>query len=290
MPFGVRASNSSSTRGRPLVMSMYCGRPPRGDLLPSSAVSGAPRTPPVWNVRIVSCVPGSPIDCAATIPTASPISTTRARAQVPAVALPADAVARLAEQRRAHVDPRHLRRCAMRSRSSSVDDRAVLVQRRPRPCPCSDRPPRPPGTGRRAGRGAFCRRCGSVRSSIQMPFLGAAVLVVDDDVLRDVDQTPRQVARVRRSDGGVGQTLSGAVGREEVLQHREPLAEARTDRQLDDAARRVGHQAAHPGHLRDLLDVSLGARLGHHRDRPERVERACRRPRSPRPWSASRPR
>jgi serine/threonine protein kinase len=34
-------------------------------------------TPPVWKVRIVSCVPGSPIDCAATIPTDSPISTSR---------------------------------------------------------------------------------------------------------------------------------------------------------------------------------------------------------------------
>ena len=34
----------------------------------------APATPPVWNVRMVSCVPGSPIDCAATIPTASPTS------------------------------------------------------------------------------------------------------------------------------------------------------------------------------------------------------------------------
>ena len=34
----------------------------------------APATPPVWNVRIVSCVPGSPIDCAAMMPTASPIS------------------------------------------------------------------------------------------------------------------------------------------------------------------------------------------------------------------------
>ena len=53
-PFGLRASNSSTTRGRPCVMS-------------------APATPPVWNVRMVSCVPGSPIDCAATMPTASPI-------------------------------------------------------------------------------------------------------------------------------------------------------------------------------------------------------------------------
>ena len=31
--------------------------------------------PPMWNVRIVSWVPGSPIDCAAIMPTASPIST-----------------------------------------------------------------------------------------------------------------------------------------------------------------------------------------------------------------------
>ena len=33
----------------------------------------APATPPVWNVRMVSCVPGSPIDWAAMMPTASPI-------------------------------------------------------------------------------------------------------------------------------------------------------------------------------------------------------------------------
>ena len=30
-------------------------------------------TPPMWNVRIVSWVPGSPIDCAAMMPTESPI-------------------------------------------------------------------------------------------------------------------------------------------------------------------------------------------------------------------------
>ena len=33
--------------------------------------------PPMWNVRSVSCVPGSPIDCAAITPTASPMSTGR---------------------------------------------------------------------------------------------------------------------------------------------------------------------------------------------------------------------
>ncbi len=32
-------------------------------------------TPPVWNVRMVSCVPGSPMDWAAMMPTARPSST-----------------------------------------------------------------------------------------------------------------------------------------------------------------------------------------------------------------------
>ena len=34
-----------------------------------------PATPPVWNVRMVSCVAGSPIDWAAMTPTAVPSST-----------------------------------------------------------------------------------------------------------------------------------------------------------------------------------------------------------------------
>ena len=55
LPFGVRASKSSTTRGRPPAMS-------------------EPAMPPVWNVRMVSCVPGSPIDWAAMTPTASPTS------------------------------------------------------------------------------------------------------------------------------------------------------------------------------------------------------------------------
>ena len=38
-----------------------------------SAIRAA--VPPMWKVRSVSCVPGSPIDCAAMMPTASPMST-----------------------------------------------------------------------------------------------------------------------------------------------------------------------------------------------------------------------
>ena len=37
--------------------------------------------PPMWNVRMVSWVPGSPIDCAAITPTASPMFTGVPRAR-----------------------------------------------------------------------------------------------------------------------------------------------------------------------------------------------------------------
>ena len=58
-------------------------------------------TPPVWNVRSVSCVPGSPIDCAAMMPTASPMSTFEPGREIAAVAHRAHAVLRLAGERRA---------------------------------------------------------------------------------------------------------------------------------------------------------------------------------------------
>ena len=49
--------------------------------------------PPMWNVRIVSCVPGSPIDWAAMTPTARPTSTSLPVDEVEAVAARADAAA-----------------------------------------------------------------------------------------------------------------------------------------------------------------------------------------------------
>ena len=49
----------------------------------STADCSAPRcaAPPMWKVRMVSCVPGSPIDCAAMTPTASPMFTGVPRAR-----------------------------------------------------------------------------------------------------------------------------------------------------------------------------------------------------------------
>ena len=55
----------------------------------------------MWNVRMVNCVPGSPMDCAAMMPTASPSLTMRAGGQVAAVAMDANAVLAFAGEHRA---------------------------------------------------------------------------------------------------------------------------------------------------------------------------------------------
>jgi hypothetical protein len=49
------------------------------------------------------------------------------------------------------------------------------------------------------------------------------------------------------------------VRRDEVLEDSETLAEVRTDRQVDDAALRVGDEAAHAADLAHLLRVTAGA-------------------------------
>ena len=45
------------------------------------AAAAREAAPPMWKVRMVSCVPGSPIDCAAMTPTASPMLIVRPRAR-----------------------------------------------------------------------------------------------------------------------------------------------------------------------------------------------------------------
>ena len=107
--------------------------------------------------------------------------------------------------------------------------------------------------------------------------LGAAILLDDDAILRHVDQTAGQVARVRRLQRGVREALAGAVGRVEIFEDGQAFLEVRDDRRLDDLARRLGHQAAHAGELLDLRLRTTGAGVRHHVDRVDRLLAAVRR-------------
>ena len=113
--------------------------------------------------------------------------------------------------------------------------------------------------------------------STQMPRGALAVVLADDELLRDVDETTREVAGVGGAERGVGETLAGTVGGDEVLEDREALTEVRLDRPRDDLTTRVGHQATHTGDLLHLHDVASGARAHHHVDGVELLRRisAC---------------
>src|SRR2546423_1303629 len=86
--------------------------------------------------------------------------------------------------------------------------------------------------------------------------LVSAVFEADDDVLRDVDETPCEVARVRGPDGRVGEALAATVRRDEVLEDREALPEVRTDRQGDEPAPRGPGGAPPAPQLAHLLRVT----------------------------------
>src|SRR5258708_24757604 len=98
---------------------------------------------------------------------------------------------------------------------------------------------------------------------------GAAVVFADDYVLRDVNQTAREVTRVGGFQSRIGQTLAGAVRRDEVFEHRQPFTEVCRDRSLDDFARPFRHQSAHSGELTDLLFRSSSAGIVHNVNRVE---------------------
>ena len=98
---------------------------------------------------------------------------------------------------------------------------------------------------------------------------GAAIDLVDHYVLGDVHQPPGQIAGIGGLQRRVGQPLARAVGGDEELGDVEPLLEAGTDRQFDDVAGRLGHEAAHPGELPNLAAAAARAGVGHHVHRVE---------------------
>ena len=98
----------------------------------------------------------------------------------------------------------------------------------------------------------------------------AAVVLTDDHILGNVHQTTGEVSRVSGAQRRIHQTLTGAVGGDDVLGDRQTLTEVGADRKVDDFTLRVGHQAAHAHQLTHLGHVSPGTGVGHH---PHRVQR-----------------
>ena len=93
-----------------------------------------------------------------------------------------------------------------------------------------------------------------------------AVVLADDNVLRNVDESSGKVSGVRGTERRIGKSLSRASGGDEVFEDVESFTEVRLDRDFDGLLRSVGHQSAHTGELSDLVDASARAGIRHHLD------------------------
>ncbi len=96
-----------------------------------------------------------------------------------------------------------------------------------------------------------------------------------------IDQTASQITGVGSLQGGIGKTLAGTVGRDEVLQHGEAFLEVGKNRVFNDLAAfgtgllRLGHKATHAGQLADLVLATTSARVEHHVYRVEALVGLC---------------
>jgi hypothetical protein len=101
------------------------------------------------------------------------------------------------------------------------------------------------------------------------------IVVVDDELLRDVDETAGEVAGVGSTQRRIDETLTGAWRGDEELEHCEAFAVARLDGSRNHVAARVGDQPAHAGDLAHLQHVAASTRTDHHVERVElhRLER-----------------
>src|SRR5690606_7990882 len=102
-------------------------------------------------------------------------------------------------------------------------------------------------------------------------LISTAIHLGDHQVLGYVHQTTGKVTGVGGLQGGIGQTLTGTVGRDEVLKYVQTFTEVRNDRGLADRAVRLGHQTTHTRQLTDLCRGTPGAGVGHHVHGVERI-------------------
>ena len=91
--------------------------------------------------------------------------------------------------------------------------------------------------------------------------------------MRYVDEPSREVSGVRGTERHVGESFTGAVGRDEVFEYGKPLTEVGLDRDLDRVARCVCHESAHAADLSDLVFAAAGAGRSHDVEVVRRLER-----------------
>ena len=87
-----------------------------------------------------------------------------------------------------------------------------------------------------------------------------AVILTNDNILRNVNQTSGQITGVSRSQSRIGKTLTSTTRGNEVFQNVQAFT-------VDRLTGRIRDQTAHAGQLTNLVHRTTGAGVCHHEDR-----------------------
>ncbi len=101
--------------------------------------------------------------------------------------------------------------------------------------------------------------------------LGTAIALAHDRVLADVHQAASQITRVSGSQCRIDQSLTGTVRGNNVFGNGQSFAEVGFNRQVDNFALGIRHQAPHSDELAHLGNVPPRPGERHHVNRVERV-------------------
>ena len=114
-----------------------------------------------------------------------------------------------------------------------------------------------------------------LQSRRNQPTLRMAIFFGNNHILRHIHQPTGQVPGIGSLQSGIGKTLTGTVGRDEVLQYRQTFLEVRENRVFDDFAPacpgllRLCHKATHTAKLTNLFLGTTSPGIQHHENRIE---------------------
>ena len=84
-----------------------------------------------------------------------------------------------------------------------------------------------------------------------------AILIVNDDILGNIDQTTGQITSFCSTQRGISQTLAGTMRGNEVFQRRQTFAEVGANRHGNNTTGRIRHQTAHTSHLGNRTETTF---------------------------------
>ena len=128
---------------------------------------------------------------------------------------------------------------------------------------------------------ALCKRLQNVVSILNIgdgkTLFRTAVVLTDDNILRNIDQTAGKITRVSCTQSSICKSFTRTARRNKVFKYVKTLTVVGTDRYFDNLTRRIRYKSAHTRKLSYLAHRTARAGVRHHEYRVELVKVALQR-------------